>query len=213
MKQAQNPTPQPPPRSGEGEQIRSRRGCLLPLIVLLALLATPAARWFITGSPRSLEAIDSRDTPARVAQELTADDDNAGQFVPDLREQIRATYPNQRFRGAILCGEEQGDFLAWVLDGDNNQPVIMYTRPETLPEPHWSECRRALDGESPWWEILGRQQVNLVAIDPGRWPKLADRLRAAAEWRTVQDDGPGGLLVSVRREPKLPIEMLGPWAK
>jgi hypothetical protein len=49
--------------------------------------------------------------------------------------------------------------------------------------------------------------VNLVAIDPDRWPKLADRLRRARSWRTVQDNG---LLVAVRREPKLPVELMPP---
>jgi len=141
---------------------------------------------------------------------LTANDDDHGRFFPELRVQFRATYPSGRYRGAILAGNEQGDFLAWVLDGDNNQPVMIYTRPETLEEAHWSECIKALDGESAWWEILGRHQVNLIVIDPRRHPKLAERLRDSEEWRTVQDDGPGGLLVSVRREPKLPVELMAP---
>jgi hypothetical protein len=182
----------------------------LPVIAVgLAVIATPVARWLISGQPRSLASIASPDTPVLLAQELSADDENAGQFLPELHEQVRATYPGGRFRGAILCGESQGDFLAWILDGDSDRPVMAYSRPETFDPAHWAECRKALDGESAWWEILGRHQVNIVAIDAKQFPKLADRLRRAAEWRTVQDS-PSGLLVSIRREPKLPVELVAP---
>jgi hypothetical protein len=141
---------------------------------------------------------------------LTASDDDQGRFVTELREQMRATYPSRRYRGAILGGFEQGDFLAWTLDGDDRQPVMIYSRPETLEQAHWAECMQALRGESAWWEILGRHQVNLIAINPNHYSKLAERLRASEEWRTVQDDGPSGLLICVRREPKLPVELMGP---
>jgi hypothetical protein len=198
--------------SADAKSAEERKLPAWPIILVcgFAVVATPAARWLITGQPRSLESIASRDTPVRLALELTAAEEHAGQHLPGLREQVRATYPAGRFRGAILCGEEQGDFLAWVLEGDNNQPVMIYSRPETFDQAHWAECRKALDGEGVWWEILGRHQVNLVVIDPGRSGKLADRLRASAEWATVQDDGPGGLLVAVRREPKLPAELMAP---
>jgi hypothetical protein len=142
--------------------------------------------------------------------ELTADDAHAGRYLPELRQQARATYPEGRIRGAILCGEEQGDFLGWVLEGDERQVVLIYSRAETFDPTHWAECRKALDGEAAWWEILGRHQVNLIVIDPGRFGKLADRLRRSPEWGTVQDDGAGGLLVAVRREPKLPAELMDP---
>ena len=132
-----------------------RRRWIIAIVCGVAILATPAARWFISGSPRSLESIVSRDTPARLALELTADEQNAGNNLPELREQIRATYPNGKYRGALLCGEDQGDFLAWVLDGDNNRPVMIYNRPLAFDPDHWSECQTALDGESSWWEITG----------------------------------------------------------
>jgi hypothetical protein len=68
-----------------------------------------------------------------------------------------------------------------------------------------------LDGETSWWEITGRHQVNLIAIDPKKHGKLVERLRAwPAEWRTVQDDVPGGLFISVRRVPKLPVDLTTP---
>ncbi len=180
------------------------------IICALAMLATPAMRWFISGSPRSLESIVSRDTPARLAMELTANEQSAGKSLPDLREQIRLTYPNGQYRGAILCGEDQGDFLAWVVDGDNKRPVMFYNRPEALDPDHWAECQKVLDGESSWWEITARHQVNLIAIDPAKHEKLADRLRAWPEWRTVQDDGPGGMFITIRRVPKLPVELMAP---
>jgi hypothetical protein len=171
----------------------------------LALLVSPASRWFLFGRPRPLERIASGDTPVRLALELTAEAD--GTHLPELRQTLRANYPAGRFRGAILGGEGQGDFLAWVLDGDNDRPVMTYTRPEALGEAHWAECRRALDGLTDWWEILARHQVNLVAIDPRQHGKFADRLRLADEWQVLQDDG---LLVAVRREPKLPSDLMGP---
>ena len=180
------------------------------VVVVAAVLATPAARWFITGSPRSLEKVVSRDTPALLSLELTASGDEQGRFMPELREELRLAYPSGNYRGAILGGLEQGDFLAWVLEDDKVNPVMIYSRPQTFDEPHWEECISALRGESPWWEILGRHQVNLIAINPSRHSKLADRLRASEEWRTVQDDGRGGLLISIRREPKLPVELMGP---
>jgi len=171
------------------------------------IVAAPPAWWLITGRPRPLERIVSTDTPWRVARELRAEGDDAGRYLPDLRTTVETAYPNGRYRGAILCDEMQGDFLAWVLDGDNSQPVMLYTRPEALDPPHWAEAHRALDGLGDWWEILGRHQVNLVVIDPGKRGKLADRLRGSEAWRTFQD---GILLVAVRREPKLPAEMQRP---
>jgi hypothetical protein len=170
-------------------------------------MTTPAVRWAIIGRPRPLGESTTRDTPWRVAFELTAAGDDAGRHLPELRETVRATYPNGKYRGAILAGLGQGDFLGWVLDGDNTQPVMIYSRPEALDPAHWAEAHGALEGSSGWWETLGRHQVNLVVIDPGPWGKLADRLRKARGWRVVQDDGPGGLLVAVRREPKLPVEL------
>jgi hypothetical protein len=173
-------------------------------LIALAILTTPAVRWFVCG-PRGLVNIVSADTPARLAQELTADDADAGRFLPEFRETVRATYPDGRYRGAILTGAEQGDFLAWVLEGDNTRPVMVYSRPETFSPGTWAEAVAALDGRSDWWETLGRHQVNLVAINPEQYSKLADRLRRSPNWRMVED-GPA-LLVAVRREPKLPAEL------
>jgi len=176
-------------------------------IFAIALMSTPAARWAVSGEPRELGDVVSNDTPWRVARELTAGSDDAGKSLPELRDTVRAEYPSGKYRGAILCDPAQGDFLAWVLDGDNSQPVMLYTRPQTIDPPHWAEAHRALEGPGDWWEILGRHQVNLVVIDPGKRSKLADRLRRSQAWRTFQD---GILLVAVRREPKLPAEMQRP---
>jgi hypothetical protein len=176
-------------------------------VVAAVLMTTPAVRWLLVGRPRGLEVSTTRDTPWRVAFELTATGDEAGRHLPELREAVRAAYPNGKYRGAILCGEDQGDFLGWVLDGDNTQPVMLYTRPEAIDPAHWAEAHSALEGASDWWETLGRHQANLIVIDPGRWGKLAGRVRKSHAWRVVQDDGPGGLLVAVRREPKLPAEL------
>jgi hypothetical protein len=173
-----------------------------------AMFGTPAACWLLSGRPRPLDRSVTDDSPWRVGLELTAPADAAGRYLPDLRETIRTAYPDGKYRGAILGGLAQGDFLAWILDGDNSQPVMLYTRPETLEPLHWAESMGALAGGSDWWEALGRHQVNLVVIDPGKWEKLADRLRKSQAWRTVQDGGPGGLLVAVRREPKLPAELI-----
>jgi hypothetical protein len=170
----------------------------------LAVLSTPAVRWLVLG-PRELVSIVSVDTPARLAKELTAGDADAGRFLPEFRETVRATYPEGRYRGGILTGEEQGDFLAWVLDGDDTRPVMRYSRPETFSPGTWGEMQGVLEGNTDWWETLGRHQVNLIAIDPRRWEKLADRLRRSPNWRMVED-GPA-LLVAVRREPKLPAEL------
>jgi hypothetical protein len=176
-------------------------------VVAFTLLWTPFARWGVSGRPRDLGDIVSNDTPWHVARELTADGNDVGKYSPELRDTVRTAYPSGRYRGAILCDAEQGDFLAWVLDGDNSQPVMLYTRPETFDPPHWAEAHRALEGPGDWWEILGRHQVNLVVIDPGKRAKLAERLRGSQAWRTFQD---GTLLVAVRREPKLPAEMQRP---
>jgi hypothetical protein len=169
--------------------------------IVVALLTTPAVRWLVTGRPRPLEDIVSADTPWRVALELTAEGDEAGRALPQLRAVTQTSYPVGRYRGAILGGDAQGDFLGWVLDGDNSRPVMTYTRPETLGPLHWAETHRALEGHGDWWEILGRHQVNLIAIDPGQWSKLADRLRTSPDWLIVQDGSPGGILTAVRREP------------
>jgi hypothetical protein len=179
----------------------------LMIVLGLAVLATPAVRWLILGKARTLEAITSRETPARLAQQLANPELDSVSFLDGFRAGLQ-NYPDRKYRGAILTGEEQGDFLAWVLDGDNTQPVLIYTRPETMDPPHWAECHRALDGESAWWEILGRQQVNLVVIDPRRYGKLAERLRKDPEWSMVQDQA--ALVVALRKEPKLPPELMRP---
>jgi hypothetical protein len=185
--------------SGSG----SLRRRLALIAVALAVLSTPALRALFLG-PRDLDAVVTPDTPTHLAQELTATDD-AGRFLTEFRQVVRATYPDGRYRGAILSGEEQGDFLAWVLDGDNTRPVMVYSRPETFDPAIWVEAQRALEGAGDWWEILGRHQVNLVAIHPGRHDKLAERLRRSKEWAIVEDGA--ALLVAVRREPKLPAEL------
>jgi hypothetical protein len=176
-------------------------------VLAAVLMTTPMVLWLITGRPRAFERVVTGDTPWRVALELTARETEAGQHFPELREAVRATYPDGKCRGAILAGEEQGDFLAWVLDGDNTQPLMVYSRPEAIDPRHWAEAHSALEGASDWWETLGRHQVNLVVIDPGRWTKLAERLRTSKAWRIVQDGGPGGLVAAVRLEPKLPAEL------
>jgi hypothetical protein len=173
-------------------------------LIALAVITTPAVRSLIFG-PRDVDAIVSPDTPTHLAQELTADGADAGRFLPEFRQIVRAAYPGGRYRGALLTGEEQGDFLAWVLDGDDTRPVMVYSRPETFDPAIWGEAQRALEGVGEWWEILGRHQVNLVAVHPGRHAKLAERLRRSREWAIVED-GPA-LLVAVRREPKLPAEL------
>jgi len=169
---------------------------------LVAFLATPFMRWIVFGKPRELESIVTPDTPILLVHELVRIE-----ALPEFRETVNAEYPGGRYRGAILCGEDQGDFLAWVLEDESHRPVMTYNRPETLGKEHWSDCRRVLDGFSDWWEITGRHQVNLIAIDPKRHPKLAERLRRAKEWRTVQDDS---LLIAVRHEPRLPVELMKP---
>ena len=84
---------------------------------------------------------------------------------------------------------------------------MLYTRPETIDRGHWADARQALDGRGDWWEIAGRQQVNLIVLDPKRWPRLAEKLRKSTAWRMVQDDD---LLVAVRLIPKLPVELQEP---
>ena len=182
--------------SGSGS--RGRRWLLI-VLALVAFLTTPFVRWLALGRPRAMEDIVTADTPWRVARELTA-----GEELPDLRELLR-DYPAGRYRGGILPGEPQGDFLAWVLDGDNDRPVMIYTRPETIDSGYWVEFQGVLDGNSEWWEVLGRHQVNLVVIDPRRREKLADRLRGSPAWRIVEESP--ALLVAVRREPKLPADL------
>jgi len=169
---------------------------------ILAFLATPFSRWLIFGQPRDLEAVVTKDTPVLLVSEIVRI-----QALPDLRDTLDIAYPDRRYLGSILSGVEQGDFLAWVLDGETDRPVMLYSRPETLGKEHWDECHRVLDGSSDWWEITGRHQTNLIVIVPERFPKLAERLRRAKEWRTVQDDA---LLIAVRREPRLPAELMRP---
>jgi hypothetical protein len=169
--------------------------------VALAVLTIPVIRWLVFG-PRDLESVVSAETPARLGLELTTND---GSHLPEFHNIVRNAYPDGRYRGAILTGEPQGDFLAWVIDADNIRPVMVYSRPETVDAGIWGEAQEALQGASPWWEILGRHQVNLIAIHPGRWDKLAGRLRRSAEWAIVED-GPA-LLVAVRKQPKLPAEL------
>ena len=173
-------------------------------LVGFAVVTTPAVRSLIVG-PRSLNSVVSADTPARLALELTADDNNPGPHIPAFRAIVRDAYPDGRYRGAILADADQGDFLAWVLDGDNTRPVTVYSRPETFDAGIWAEAQKALDGASDWWELLGRHQVNLIVVHPGRRDKLAERLRHSAEWAIVEDAP--ALLVAVRRVPKLPAEL------
>ena len=130
---------------------------------------------------------------------------DAGTHLPEFRDIVRTAYPDGRYRGVILADPEPGDFLAWVLDGDNTRPVMVYTRPETFNPGIWTEAQTALDGASDWWETLGRHQANLVVVHPGRRDKLAERLRHSTEWAIVEDAPE--LLIAVRRVPKLPAEL------
>ena len=79
--------------------------------LLAAVLTTPGRAELIVG-PRALDAIVSADTPARLALELTTDGNDGGRFLPEFREIVRAAYPDGRYRGAALTGEEQG--ISWL---------------------------------------------------------------------------------------------------
>lgn len=203
-----SPASAPAPASGSdsSDHLEGARWPLRAAILaaVVALLTTPLVRWLVLG-PRALVEVVSADTPARLAQELTASETDAERYLPELRQVLQAHYPDGRYRGAILTGERQGDFLAWVLDGDNTRPVMVYSRPVVLESGTWGEAHSALEGNGDWWEVLGRHQVNLIAIPPGRWEKLAGLLRHSPAWAIVED-GPA-LLVAVRREPKLPAEL------
>ncbi len=159
--------------------------------LLTAIFATSIAR-----SSRPIGEVVSTDTPWRIARELLERNGST-----ELRAAL-SNYPERAFTGTILCGERPGDFLATVLDPAI--PVLVHSRPMKEDRERWADARRALLGEADWWDVLDRLRVNLVVIDPGVHPKLADRLRASKAWALVQDDGPGGVFATVRREPRLP---------
>jgi hypothetical protein len=146
----------------------------------MALVVAPFVRWAISGQPRPMDRIVSADTPWQIAEELTASE----------------------YQGAIVCGEAQGDFLAWALESQQRVVVALYTRPESIDRDHWEEVRQVLNGGPDWWDVLDRQRANLVVIDRERFQGLANRLRRSAAWNVLQDEEK--LFIAERRERRVP---------
>jgi hypothetical protein len=182
-----------------------RKTILAVGIVLLAILWFPPIQWLIKGAPPPLERTLSAATPWRLGLELQARPDQRGRWLKAFEDSVR-TYPERRFQGAIFCSETQGDYLLRVAPASS--PVLVYTHAHFFTPEYWRQCMDVKNARGDWRDWLAERRVNLIVIEPDYYEKLANELRADAEWQVVLDEG--GLLrrqrgnrlfIAVRRKP------------
>jgi hypothetical protein len=183
---------------------------LAAALVLPLLLFSGPAQWLLKGRPRPLAQSVVHGTPWRVAEQLRAPAEAGPEWLPDLARALRQNYPDGRFTGTVFPSETLGDYLLWALPAD--QPVFIYTHVHLFTPEHWSDCLTVKFAEPGWRDILDRNAVNLIVVEPLIHPRLAASLRSDADWQIVLDESGlsgrvdpwGQSLVAVRKQPIVP---------
>jgi hypothetical protein len=193
-----------------------RKTLVAVLLVVVGLVWSSPVRWLTRRAPPPLDRTVSAATPWRLAAALR-DQEYHSKGLPDLVQALQKGYPTKHFEGRILASETLGGFLVWSLPA-GEMPVLVYLQPHLFPADHWDDVLNALAGGPGWWEVLDRDGVNLVVLEPGAHTKLADFLREDPAWHVVKSDesetagraSGGRLFIALRKTPRrLPVASKG----
>ncbi|MCS6864423.1 MAG: hypothetical protein RMJ56_01355 [Gemmataceae bacterium] len=185
-----------------------RRTVLAILLLILAVIVSPASIWLKTGSPRSVPAALHAGTPYDVAAVLQGEPAASSERVREFARTVRQWY-GDRYIGRVFTSEVLGEYLLWSLPADT--PVLMFNHAQLFPENYWADCLRVKSGGPGWWEFLDRMRVNVVVVEVAFHPALCEEIRHSTRWAVVLDestiparDGYSRLFVAVRRPEEAP---------
>jgi hypothetical protein len=164
-----------------------RKTALSVLLVVLAVIASPASTWLKTGHPRPVQTAVHAGTPVDVAAVL------AGRTPQDAKRVERLAAEAARwggpYKGRIFTSEVQGEYLLWALPPEAE--VMMFTHAQLFTPEYWNECLTVKDGGPGWWEILDRYRVGLIVVETDFHPNLCAELRKSERWSVVVDEAEG----------------------
>jgi hypothetical protein len=187
-----------------------RRTVFAVVLLILAVVLSPASVWLKTGAPRPIPQSLHPGTPFDIAAVLRGDpvtSDRMKEFARVLKQ-----WYGDRYVGRVFTSEVQGEYLLWSLPPDT--PVMMFNHAQLFPEKYWSDCLRVKSGAPGWWEFLERMRSHVVVVEVAFHPVLCEEIRKSPRWVVVVDesavpawDSYSRLFVAVRKPPEanLPV--------
>ena len=127
--------------------------------------------------------------------------------MPQIAKALPPGNSLEHFRGRIWTTETLADYWLWSLT--DPKPLFVYSHVHLFPAAHWQDHVAVLLARPGWSDILDRQRVNLMMLEPAVRPELAEAVRHHAAWRVVVDEQDSAakrdprmrLLVAVRKKP------------
>ncbi len=184
-----------------------RKTMLAAAIVVVALLWSNPILWLIDGQPAPLERSVSAGTAWPLAFQLQGVGRDDKPWLPELDQWLQTHYPEGKFRGMIFTSETAGDYLVWALP--RNMPVFAYCHVHLFTPEHWQLVKIVRAGAPAWRQVLDRNKINMVVVEPDTNRRLRDLLYQDPDWQILHDetDDPGvvdprtWLLIAVRKTP------------
>ncbi len=162
-----------------------RRTAFSVVLVVVAVIASPASTWLKTGHPRPTPAALHPGTPRDVAAALMGETPADPERVKDLVRAIKEWHGG-RYTGRVFTSEIQGEYLLWALPPD--MPVMMFNHVQLFPASYWNECMTVKAGGPGWWEFLDRYRVGVVVVELDLNSELCAELRGRSGWAVVIDE-------------------------
>lgn len=170
------------PIQDDRDQLSLRKTLLAAMGVVVLLLWSAPAQWFVWGDRPVGTQLVHPSTPVRAAAYLKK------QYTehPELSR-------------CIYTSETSGEFLFWDLRLDPPVRPMCYTHVHLLTPEHWQECLRVKNGDPEWEEILDRHRAAFLVFEPDLHTVLTSKVRQARDrWEIVPGMEP--LLVARRRD-------------
>ena len=191
-----------------------RRTVFAALVILLAVIASPASAWLKSGSPRPARASLHPGTPDGVAAALRGEAPADPERVQALARVVREWHGG-RYAGRVFASEIQGEYLLRSLPAD--APVMLFNHAQLFAPGYWSDCLRVEAGGLGWWEFLDRHRAGVVVVEADLHPALCQELRGSRHWEVVVDearaparDAYSRLFVAVRKPEALVVPLAPP---
>jgi hypothetical protein len=162
-----------------------RKTLIAAAIVVVACLWSIPTQWLLAGRPTPLERSVSGGTPWQLTRLLNDPAQAPAADLQPLAADLHKYYPDG-LTGCVFASETLGDFLLWDLPPRN--PVFIYTHVHLFSEDHWRQCMDVRGAKPGWRDILNRNRVNLIVVEPDRNPRLGALLREDMNWHVVLDE-------------------------
>ncbi len=183
-----------------------RKTAFAVLLVVVALIASPASTWLKAGQPRRVSAAIHHGTPYGVAAALKGEPPGDSERAKALASAL-AGFPRGRVTGPIFASESQGEYLLWALPSD--MPVMMFNHAQLFDLAYWTECMTVKNAGPGWSEILDRYGVGVVVVETDYHRQLCDELTTHPMWQVIRDesrapvlDSDSRLLIAIRKQKK-----------